>query len=186
MSLLVGLGLLVAVAVVGAPRPAVGLSDSHTVKYEITLTGLFDADALAANADVPTDAGFGLLYGSSHRSDAAFWSGGVGASAGVESLAETSSIVAIYGELEQAIADGEALKRFRSNWGSLAPTAEGAAVFLATEEFSRLTFMSRVAPSPDWFIGLSGLPDSDWCTARLLPGGAMAVASCGRALGRPA
>ena len=162
------LGLAVLVALAGAtlaPQPAEAKREGASVKYEITFIGLFDADALASGTSVPSDAGFSGVVGGIHDSSESFWGDGVAASGGLEHIAETGGYRAFRNEIEDAVADGGVWRAFRSTWGSLTGTGEDIIRFETTEDFPLLTMVVRIAPSPDWFVGLSGFnlrPDGQW------------------------
>ena len=167
-------GLLVVAALVGsllASQPVAGQSETETVRYRITLTGLFDADALASGTAVPSGAGFSGLVGGVHNTRVTFWGRGVAASAGLEELAETGNFRAFRGEVDAAKEYNGARASFRSSWGSLSATGEDSMTFETTAVHPLVTVVARIAPSPDWFVGVRDLSlraDGDWISSQTI------------------
>ena len=118
--------------------------------YTVTFTGTWTT---AVTPDgVPAGAHFSRLIGAVHNAGVTFLQSGGTASAGVESMAEDGGTSTLTGEVNIAR-------------NADPPTAlsvlEGATSLsnrTLTTEFPRVTLVTMVAPSPDWFVGVSGLP----------------------------
>ena len=132
-----------------------------TVTYDIDFKGLWDTTVTPSG--VPGGAHFTTLIGGVHSDAVSFLAAGQQASAGVEAMAEAGSTGPLTGEVQAAIdSDSETDPQTalsvvsQSVGGGPKPTATLSEVELASE-FPRLTLTSMVAPTPDWFVGVSGL-----------------------------
>ena len=167
-------GLLVPAALIGsllATQPVAGQSLNETVRYRITLTGLFDADALASGTAVPSGVGFSGVVGGSHNIRATFWESGAAASAGLEEMAETGNFRAFRSEVDDAKEYGGTGTSFRSPWGSVAATGEETMTFVTTRVHPLVTVVAMISPSPDWFVGVSELSlrrDGEWISSQTI------------------
>ncbi|NQV73838.1 T9SS type A sorting domain-containing protein [bacterium] len=105
----------------------------------------------------PGNPHFSGLIGTTHNSDATYWALGQLASQGIKNMAETgskTSLVSIFNGSDDA-----GMSDYRINAGGIG-TSPGSVVvsFSARESHPLLTLVSMLAPSPDWFVGVSGLP----------------------------
>ncbi|MEM8943985.1 MAG: spondin domain-containing protein [Planctomycetota bacterium] len=100
----------------------------------------------------PIDAHFSPLIGTTHDDSVSFWEPGGIASDGIEQMAETGGTGGLAGEI--AAATG---RRTRITSSSIFGTGRRSAVFSAEPDESLITLVTMVAPSPDWFVGVSGL-----------------------------
>eukprot|EP01104_Vermistella_antarctica_P021276 TRINITY_DN9507_c0_g1_i1.p1 TRINITY_DN9507_c0_g1~~TRINITY_DN9507_c0_g1_i1.p1 ORF type:complete len:364 (+),score=77.00 TRINITY_DN9507_c0_g1_i1:88-1092(+) len=107
---------------------------------------------------------FSGLVGATHNRKVVFWSPGELASDGIESMAETGSKSALIDEVNDAIDDGKA--QHVLSGGSLGDSPDKTNyVFDIASTHPRVTLVSMIAPSPDWFVGVHGLSlwkDGDW------------------------
>ena len=149
----VAMGLLIAFAVLGAqPKLAHPQATTETATYTVTFEGNWNLDSTPAG--VVSSAHFTTLIGAVHNSDVTFWAAGEMATAGVERVAE----LGITGTFETEISNAEegTVKSLVKKSGT---SATGTRIFEV--EFSRthplLTLLSMIGPSPDWFVGVSGL-----------------------------
>lgn len=101
----------------------------------------------------PSSAHFSPLVGTTHDDSVSFWETGGMASAGMEQMAETGGTSLLRGEFTAATT--------RRNGHLLSTTIFGqgrrSIQFEVEKEESLLTLVTMVAPSPDWFVGVSGL-----------------------------
>ena len=140
-------------AIIPAPVQAQGNVQSAT--YRVTFTGMFADDALASGVSPPSGAHFSTLIGAVHNDSVSFWRSGGTASAGVQSMAEVGGTAALKSEInvdsnpnvlaviEKSIASGG--------------TATATVDIEVTAAHPLVTLVTMVAPSPDWFVGVSGL-----------------------------
>ena len=109
----------------------------------------------------PGGAHFSRLIGAVHNADATFLESGERASPGVESMAEVGGTSTLRGEVNLARnADPPtALSILEGSTNSISPTATRTlSSRTLTTEFPRVTLTTMIAPSHDWFVGVSGLP----------------------------
>ena len=145
--------LLLALAVLGAqPKLAHPQTTTETATYTVTFEGNWNLDSTPDG--VVGGAHFTTLIGAVHNGNVTFWAAGEMATAGVERVAE----LGITGTFETEINNAEegTVKSLVKKSGI---SATGTRTFQV--EFSRthylLTLLSMIGPSPDWFVGVSGL-----------------------------
>ena len=119
---------------------------------------VFEATWSAAThpQDFPDSPHFSPLIGATHLAGPRFWAPGGPASEGIERMAEEGSVSPLDGEIAAAQAAGQAETLIRG--GGLSPSPGTETVeFDITTAFPYVTLVTMVAPSPDWFVGVSGL-----------------------------
>ncbi len=106
--------------------------------------------------DFPPGAHFSGLIGGNHDHQTVFWQAGELASPGIQSVAETGSKTEFREEVEAAIVAGGAEHVISGNSVPNSPgsTQLGLDVSL---DYPRITVVTMIAPSPDWFVGVNGL-----------------------------
>ena len=129
----------------------------------MTFEGKFTASALAGGVSVPSGEHFTTLIGAVHNDQVTFWSEGGTASAGIESMAEVGGTNALKTDITAAGSNaGTVIERI----GNIGATATVTADFTVTTAHPLVTLLTMVAPSPDWFVGVSGLSlldaQGDW------------------------
>ena len=135
-----------------------------TAVYTVTFTG--DWTTSVTPDGVPSGAHFSPLVGGVHNAGISVVESGGTASAGVESMAEVGGTAGLEAEVVAAMADALAVL---NGSGNISPTASQSLTATLSTEYPRLTLLTMVAPSPDWFVGVSGLPllnsDGHWLRA---------------------
>ena len=143
-------GLLLALAALLVIMPAQGKAQSAA--YRVTFEGKWTTSATADG--VPGGAHFSPLIGAVHNDQVTFWSEGGTASAGIESMAEVGGTNALKTDITAAGSNaGAVIERI----GNIGATATVTADFTVTSTHPLVTLLTMVAPSPDWFVGVSGL-----------------------------
>ena len=127
---------------------------------------IFEADWSATThpQDFPSDPHFSPMIGATHLANTRFWEAGALASDGLERMAEEGSQSPLDAEIGAAQAAGLAETLFRGGGLSPSPGVE-TVEFDVTSAFPYVTLVSMVAPSPDWFVGVSALPliaNAEW------------------------
>lgn len=128
---------------------------ADTARYEVR----FDATWTAAThpLDYPAGAHFSGLIGATHDESYRVFRDGASATPGLEALSERGAHSPLNKEIEAAIRAGRAGALFES-----APLFDFpgsiAATFTADAAHSRVSVVAMVAPSPDWFTGVSNVP----------------------------
>ncbi len=126
----------------------------QSVTYRVTFEGKFTASALASGVSVPSGAHFTTLIGAVHNGSVTFWSDGGTASAGIESMAEVGGTSALKSEINAAGSNALAvIEQSIASGGTATATVD----ITLTADHPLVTLTSMVAPSPDWFVGVSGL-----------------------------
>jgi len=128
---------------------------SETAEYNVR----FDATWSAAThpIDFPSNAHFSALIGGTHDATVRFWDAGAPASPGIKDMAERGLTSPLDLEVEAAIGAGHAAVVIRG--GNIASSPGTAtAGFTISQAHPLVTLVSMIAPSPDWFVGVSGLP----------------------------
>jgi hypothetical protein len=123
--------------------------------YEV----VFDATWSAAThpGAVPRVPHFSPPLAVSHDAGVSFWEPGGIASPGMEAMAEAGATSPLDLEFEAAIAAGHARDYDTGDFVLTSPTVETLLVE-ASLAHPRATFVSMIAPSPDWFVGVTSVP----------------------------
>jgi len=134
--------------------------DSLTARYRITFENLWNAQDYPQ--EFPDDAHLSLIGGALHDGDVEFWAFGQPVSAGMDDLAETGRIdLLLYDEVVPAIEAGNASAtiEYREYTGPMVDGVPGTSTFdiEANAVWPLLTLATMLGPSPDWFVGVSGL-----------------------------
>jgi len=129
------------------PQP---LSASYTVTFDATWSRRTHA------VEAPDNPHFSPLIGGTHDARARFWSSGALASRGIENMAERGATSPLDDEIERAVAAGTAEVVLRGAAIGRSP-GKTAIDFEVSQARSRVTLVTMVAPSPDWFVGVDGL-----------------------------
>jgi hypothetical protein len=125
---------------------------------EITYRVTFEATWSASThpQQFPSSAHFSPAVGAVHNANVSFWQNGGIASDGIEAMAETGATGPMETEIALARAAGNVLGPAVFGQFIFSPGVTSA-TFVATDEHSLFTFVTMLAPSPDWFAGTSGL-----------------------------
>ena len=133
--------------------------------YTITFTGAWTAEATPGG--VPDGAHFSPLIGGVHNADVAFLEAGGTATPGIESMAERGRTATLTEEIQAAGAN--ALSVLRKDSGPGATASDTFEAVTVTADHPRITLLSMIAPSPDWFVGVFGLSlldaEGNWADA---------------------
>ena len=130
------------------------LAQTDAAVYRVVFEGQWTVRATPGG--VPASAHFSPLIGAVHNAGVTFWASGTVASAGIESMAEVGGTRALEGEIDAA---GSSVASVLKHGGNVGPT--GTAMLntvTLTDAHPLVTLVTMVAPSPDWFVGVSGLP----------------------------
>lgn len=106
----------------------------------------------------PSDAHFSWIGGGAHDSSLSYWDLGGIPSLAIERMAESGSTSLLINEI---FADGGQFLQWQQWFCRTGFPNENCGPtivqFVMTSELPALTLTSMVAPSPDWFIGISGM-----------------------------
>ena len=139
-----------------------GSAHAQSATYRVTFEGKFTASALASGVSVPSGEHFTTLIGAVHNGGATFWSSGAVASAGVEAVAELGNTATFESEIKANMNAVAVIEKSLPSGGTPTATVD----FTVTTAHPRVTLLTMIAPSPDWFVGVSGLSlldaQGDW------------------------
>ena len=102
---------------------------------------------------VVNGAHFTTLIGGVHGSGVTFWQSGSKASAGVELVAELGSTGTFRSEVQASAHTLNVIQQGVSGGG----TGTASFSITANKSHPQVTLLSMIGPSPDWFVGISGL-----------------------------
>ena len=134
------------------------------VTYVVTFEGNWTT-ASTPGGVVP-GAHFTTLIGGIHDAGVSFWRSGEPASPGIEAMAETGATGALRAEIVASSHAVAVVRQFVTGSGT------GGATFRIeiTASHPLVTLTSMIGPSPDWFVGVSGLSllddDQGWHAER--------------------
>jgi hypothetical protein len=125
------------------------------VEYQITIDMTWSEET--HSADWPTEPHFSPWTGGVHKSTATFWDPGYLASPGVKDVAELGDHTTFEAEILAEAALGNASSNTIFIPGLNFSPGVRTGSFTLDRVFPRLTLITMVAPSPDWFTGATGL-----------------------------
>ncbi len=125
-----------------------------TATYRLTFTSTWTASTHPTS--YPGNPHFSGLIGGTHNSSVEFWSIGETASNGIKNMAEFGSKGTLQNEINQAKANNNA-DMIISGSGLGRPPTSTTTTFTIRPPWNLVTVTSMLAPSPDWFVGVSGL-----------------------------
>ena len=134
---------------------------TNTVTYDVTFRGNWTTSSADS---VPGSAHFTTLIGAVHNSSVTFWAAGQKASPGVELVAEIGGTSTFRNEVAAAGSDASLVSQGIGGQ----PTSSVTFDVSLSETHPRFTLLSMIGPSPDWFVGVSGLdmrPGGSWRTS---------------------
>ena len=145
----------VAAAAAAGPWPAVPVAaqagDVSEATYDVTFQGNWTTASTPGG--VVGGAHFTTLIGAVHGGGVTFWRSGERATPGVELVAEIGSVGTFRSEVQASPHARSIIQAGVSRGGT------GSATFTITLDGSSplVTLLSMIGPSPDWFVGVSGL-----------------------------
>jgi hypothetical protein len=130
----------------GGAAPAA--SCSGEAKYQVTVDVTWADPAVDSRH-------FTTLIGGVHSSALSLWMPGGLATPGVKAMAESGNATTLAAEVQAAIAQGSALSVVQFGGGST--PGKSTTELTVKSEFPLVSFGSMLAPTPDWFFGVSSL-----------------------------
>lgn len=137
------------------PTPPVGPVTPATARYVVVFDSTWSPQTHPV--DFPASAHYSGLIGGTHAASSSFWQEGGFASEGIRRMAERGSKQPLDDEVNRAIRAGTA-QTLLSGPGLGTSPASTSLEFDISQAFPLVTLVAMVAPSPDWFVGVSGLP----------------------------
>ena len=147
---------------VSAPVSAFASTATYTIEFQGDWTTAATPDG------VPGGAHFSRLIAAVHDAGVTFLRSGGAATAGIESMAEIGGTSVLSSEVTNAGPNAAGVVRGGTN--SIGPTAAQSLTVTLTTEHPLVTLVTMIAPSPDWFVGVSGLslldPGGNWLSSQ--------------------
>lgn len=139
---------------------------TSTLSAQSTATYSFTFESTWSQGTHPIDwpgasAHYSGIFGGTHNSSGVYWTPGQAASLGVKLVAEAGS----GGTFRNEVASSPHSDKGLGLPGIALSPGQITHLFDVDENFSLVTLISMIAPSPDWFVGVSGLdlhPGSEW------------------------
>ena len=158
------------VGAASAATPATGATATGpTAAYRVHFRNHWSEAAFPTR--FPAGAHLTGIVGGTHATGFDFWAVGRPATLGIKNMAELGSKAALLDEVALAVAAGQA--EFALSGGGVAlGVAEVQLDFTVSQRFPRVTLVSMLGPSPDWFTGVAGvllLRDGAWVTSLEMP-----------------
>ncbi len=126
-------------------------------EYGVTFQATWNAASHGNRPPFPSGAHFSRVVGATHTVDVSFWESGGTATPGIESMAETGSVSALCREIQTEADQGRSSPCIRGSEASFRSPGSVSFTFEAEAERPLVTLVSMIAPSPDWFVGVSGV-----------------------------
>jgi hypothetical protein len=124
-------------------------------EYELVFNATWSEESHPQDFPYPTPHFSGLI-GGTHDDLITFWQVGELASEGIRQVAELGTKTALQAEVNAQIALGHAGEVI-SGPGINPSPGTASDTFTATVDFPYASVVSMIAPSPDWFVGVSGV-----------------------------
>lgn len=148
-------GILVAAAAAGvwlAGPLAAQTSGAAEATYDVTFQGNWTTASTPGG--VVGGAHFTTLIGAAHNEAVTFWRSGERATAGVELVAETGETTRFASEIDASSHAAEVVRQRIGQGG----TSDATFTVEVTTDHPLFTLLTMIGPSPDWFVGVAGLP----------------------------
>lgn len=124
-------------------------------KYRITFKATWSKETHPT--EFPEDPHFSKIVTASHMSSYSMWSEAKTASPGVKEVAETGETSPLDTELEEAQKADKLCGFFIAGSGLKPSPGETQVEITLHEDFPLVSLITMIAPSPDWFVGISAL-----------------------------
>jgi hypothetical protein len=166
LAVIVALAILVAVVRYGGDTGNEAVVGD--AEYNVTFESTWSAATHPYN--FPTNPHFSGLIGATHDSSVSFWAEGELASAGIKNVAEKGSKNPFDNEIDAALTAQTAFNKLSGGGIGTSPGSVSL-TFQVSNESPLVTSVSMIAPSPDWFVGVSGLSlyeNGEWVSEKVV------------------
>ena len=145
------------------PEPEPECPDAAT--YGVTFRAVWNASSHGSRPPFPSSAHFSRVAAAVHAPEVSFWDSGEIATPGIEIMAETGGVSALCREIAEEADSGRSSACMNGSEPSFSSPGSASFQLEAKTELPLLTLVSMIAPSPDWFVGVSGMPlmEEDGC-----------------------
>ena len=149
------------------PSPSPSPTPAPRARYLV----VFDATWHESTHAVPPNPHFSGLIGGTHRDAVRFWEEGRLASEGIKRMAELGAQSPLDQEVIAAMAAGTA-EHLLAGDNLRGSPGSTQFEFEVSRDYPLVTLVTMVAPSPDWFVGVSALSlfeNGDWVREKEVP-----------------
>ena len=142
----------------------------YTAQYQVVFSSSWSQSTHPSNW--PANPHFSGLVGGTHNSSVHFYRLGETASEGIRLMAEQGQKTTLLNEIAPAIANGSA--HLQLSGGGINPSPGSVTLTFPApmrRDFSLVTLVSMIAPSPDWFVGVESLDlieNGEWVTNKVV------------------
>jgi len=147
-------GIMILVILCITSLSLTGCIKEETIEYQVTFNATWSQETHPD--DFPDDPHFSGLIGASHNQNVTFWEIGGLASPGIKNMAETGSKDPLTKEINLARLKRTALDLISGGGIQTSPDSITVTVEVS-ENYPLVTLVTMIAPSPDWFVGVTGL-----------------------------
>ena len=127
----------------------------ETAKYKVTFQGSWTKQNNHPSVNLPGNAHFSPIIGAVHNKDARVWEVGGKATKGFTLVAELGLTASFSKELNSQ--KGGAIASVLNGSGNLGTTKSDVIKLTASKSHDLVSLATMIAPSHDWFIGVSHL-----------------------------
>jgi hypothetical protein len=153
-----------------APPPSPTPTETPITSAEYQLTFEATWSSVTHPTDFPSTPHFSGLIGAAHGLNVRLWEEGEAASPGIKNMAETGSKSPLGSEIDSLIGEGRACVKI-SGAGINPSPGQVTLTFTVSQDCPAVSVVSMIAPSPDWFVGVSGLSlleDGAWINQKVV------------------
>ena len=140
----------------------------HSARYQLTFEATWSDATHPTN--FPPNPHFSGLIGASHSPAVHLWKEGERATPGIKNMAEIGAKSPLESEIDSLINQGSACSTISG--GGINPSPGAVTVtFIVNQDCPVVSEVSMIAPSPDWFVGVSGLSlydNNQWIDQRVV------------------
>ena len=140
------------------PEPEPEPECPDRARYDVTFEAVWNRSSHGSRPPFPSGAHFSRVVAAAHLPEVSFWSFGGIATSGIESMAETGSTSALCREIGAEAELGRSSTCMNGAEPSFRSPGSVSLQLKVTDALPRWTLVSMIAPSPDWFVGVSGMP----------------------------
>ena len=140
------------------PMPTPAPECPASAQYGVTFRAVWGAASHGNRPPFPSGAHFSRVVGATHLPEVSFWNPGGIATPGIESMAETGSVSTLCREIQAEADRGRSGLCLTGAESSFRSPGSVSFAFEADAERPLVTLVSMIAPSPDWFVGVHGVP----------------------------
>ena len=133
------------------PASAQAQGNAQSATYRVTFEGKWTTSVTPGG--LPSGAHFSRLIGAVHNGSLTFWNSGGTASEGVEAVAEQGNTAIFEREINANMNAVAVIEKSLPSGRTPTATVD----FTVSTAHPLVTLLTMIAPSPDWFVGVSGL-----------------------------